>query len=96
MGKKIRPYHKRRTATLSGVEIEGELAGQLVCPVIYLWNLGRDGHRSSPLRNLLHETVVWVEAECRNSSGELLYRVRDKGDRKKWGWVTDRFVKFDG
>lgn len=88
---------KNLPAKLTGIETEGELAGQVVCEKIYLWRItNRDRMREYARYNLPHDTEVIVDRETTNVLEEHLYHVRKADHRSIHGWVTERFVLFDG
>jgi len=86
--KAILPVQK---ATLNGIESEGPLTGEIVCPEIFLWKLNRMGFRVRPKAKLSHGTAVTVDKTTENDAGEILFHVRGPSCE---GWVTGRFLDY--
>lgn len=91
----MKVYDKRRSARMTGIETQGELAGEIVCPIIYLWNLAAGGVRANASGKIEHNAEVWVERKCTSTLGEVLYKVRSKERPRLRGWVTELFVNFE-
>ena len=84
--------HVEKIATLTGIETEGDLAGEIVCEEIFLWKLARKtGERVRVRFKLPHGTKVKVDKTTTNGAGTVLYHIRGEG---KHGWVTERFLIF--
>lgn len=92
---KIKSYRPPKLAHMTGIETEGELAGEIVCPIIYLWKLAAGGIRAHGRGKIEHGAAVRVEKQCTSIMGEVLYRVRSKEKPRLSGWVTAAFVEFD-
>lgn len=83
-----------KTAKLTGIETEGELAGEVVCPTIFLWKLNRQGERVRVRSKLPHDTAVTVDKTTTNGMGNVLFHIRKADSRGVHGWVTERFLIF--
>ena len=79
-------------ATLTGVETEGVLAGQVVCHKIHLWKINKiTQFRERPCGELPHGAEVTVDKITSNTSGQILFHVRGSGEH---GWVSGRFLSY--
>jgi hypothetical protein len=85
-------YQSPMTATLTGIETEGELAGELVAPEIFVWKINTSGRRYAVNGKIPHGTKVKVSSRAETDVDGLLYYVRQNRGPK--GWVTARFVDF--
>lgn len=81
---------------MTGIETEGELAGEIVCPEINLWAISKKGARVAAIRKFPHGHPVFILGERQGPGGETLYYVRDRKYMGKKGWATARFVIKDG
>ena len=79
-------------ATLTGIETEGPLTGEIVCSEIVLWKINKKTHfRVRSKTKLPHGPAVTVDKTTENSSGEVLFHVRGPHCE---GWVTGRFLEY--
>lgn len=89
------PLEHWKRARLTGIETEGELAGEIVCPMIYLWKLNRSNMRIVGRYKLPHDTEVFVDRTATNAQGEELVHVRKVDHKAIHGWVTSRFIIYE-
>jgi len=90
----VTTYTRAKEASLTGVETEGPLAGELVCPEIYLWKIDSVGRKTSPLYKVKNGTEILVEKRKEAPIGDIYYYVRCKDVRHVRGWVTERFIEW--
>ena len=91
MGKKITEFSPRLNATMTGMETEGLDAGEIVCPIINLWVLGRDGIKIKVRAKIPHGAPVTINKKV-EAAGSVFYYVRSVHLPPRRGWVTERFV----
>jgi len=90
----VTKYLKAREARLTGIETEGDLAGELVCPQIYLWKINPEGKKTDAMYKVAHDTEILVEKKKVAPIGDTFYYVRCKEVRHVRGWVTERFINW--
>lgn len=87
-------FRKTRKAHLTGIETEGDLAGEVVCPFIYVWKINNEGRRYKMVGRIPHGAAVWITSSGETPIDGIVYYVHQTGGGPK-GWVTGRFVDFD-
>ena len=78
---------------LSGIEREGPYKGQLVCPVINLFNAPGSARR---VATVPHNTPVEIKNKKEYDNGRTYYEVVTLDYKTKRGWVLDSLLQKRG
>lgn len=80
---------------MTGIETQGDLAGEIVCPIINLWKVNDAGDRHRLSARIPHDTPVFSDRYKYDATSTKMIFVVQKGKSRIRGWVTERFFIAD-